>query len=341
MIKPEAKLNPKIFENDVEKKPIRDGFGTGVVKAGEENKNVVVLTADLNESTRTEAFSKKFPERFFEIGIAEQNLASVASGMAHIGKIPFATSYAMFNPGRNWEQIRTTVAYNNQPVKIVGSHAGLTTGPDGGTHQALEDMALMRVIPNMVVISPCDAIEAEKATVACAKNNQPTYLRLCREKTPVITTNETSFEIGKAQVLFQSKINFDEDLDFTIFATGFLVHNALVAAKELSEATGLLKKTKLKIAVINIHTIKPLDTDLILKYAKHSKMIFTVEEHQIAGGMGSAIAEFLAEKNPIKIGFIGVRDQFGQSGKPFELIEKYGLDAEGIKKQILAIISKK
>ena len=346
MIKPEAKLNPKIFETDVEKKPIRDGFGSGVVKAGEENKNVVVLTADLNESTRAEEFSKKFPERFFEIGIAEQNLASVASGMAHMGKIPFATSYAMFNPGRNWEQIRTTVAYNNQPVKIVGSHAGLTTGPDGGTHQALEDIALMRVIPNMVVISPCDVIEAEKATVACAKNNQPTYLRLGREKTPIITTNETPFEIGKAQVLFQSSINFDEDLDFTIFATGFLVHNALVVAKELSgdsDLSGGIKKSlknKLKIAVINIHTIKPLDTDLILKYSKHSKMIFTVEEHQIAGGMGSAIAEFLAEKNPIKIGFIGVKDKFGQSGKPFELIEKYGLDSEGIKKQILAKILK-
>lgn len=334
MIKPEAKLNPKIFENDVEKKPIRDGFGTGVVKAGEENKNVVVLTADLNESTRAEEFSKKFPERFFEIGIAEQNLASVASGMAHVGKVPFATSYAMFNPGRNWEQIRTTVAYNNQPVKIVGSHAGLTTGPDGGTHQALEDMALMRVIPNMVVVSPCDAIEAEKATLACAKNNQPTYLRLGREKTPIITTKETPFEIGRGVVLFQSLINFDEVLDFTIFATGFLVHNALIVAKELSQ------KNKLKIAVINIHTIKPLDTNLILKYAKHSKMIFTIEEHQIAGGMGSAIAEFLAEKTPIKMGFIGVRDQFGQSGKPFELIEKYGLDSEGIKKQILAKISK-
>jgi transketolase len=329
MIKKEAKLNPKIFENDVEKKPIRDGFGSGVVKAGEENKNVVVLTADLNESTRAEEFSKKFPERFFEVGIAEQNLASVASGMAHMGKIPFATSYAMFNPGRNWEQIRTTVAYNNQPVKIVGSHAGLTTGPDGGTHQALEDIALMRVVPNMIVLSPCDVIEAEKATMACAKNNMPTYLRLCREKTAVITTDETPFVIGKANILFQSVVNFDEDLDFTIFATGFLVHNALIVADELT------KKNNLKIAVINIHTIKPLDNDTILKYAKHSKMIFTIEEHQVAGGMGSAIAELLAEKHPIKIGFIGVKDSFGQSGKPFELIEKYGLDVEGIKKQIL------
>jgi transketolase len=329
MIKPEAKLNPKIFETDVEKKPIRDGFGSGLVKAGEINEDVVVLTADLNESTRSEEFSKKFPARFFEVGIAEQNLASVASGMAHMGKVPFATSYAMFNPGRNWEQIRTTVAYNDQPVKIVGSHAGLTTGPDGGTHQALEDIALMRVIPNMVVISPCDYIEAEKATIACAKNNQPTYLRLGREKTPVITSNETPFEIGKANVLFQSVINFDEKLDFTIFVTGFLVHNALLVAKELAE------KNKMKIAVINIHTIKPLDENIVLKYAKHSKMIFTVEEHQIAGGFGSAIAEFLAENNPIKIGFIGVDDKFGQSGKPFELIEKYGLDATGIKKQIL------
>lgn len=329
MIKQEAKLNPKIFEADVEKKPIRDGFGIGVVKAGEIDQNVVVLTADLNESTRSEEFSKKFPERFFEIGIAEQNLASVASGMAHIGKVPFATSYAMFNPGRNWEQIRTTVAYNNQPVKIVGSHAGLTTGPDGGTHQALEDIALMRVIPNMVIISPCDSIEAEKATLACAENNKPTYLRFGREKTPIITTNETPFEIGKANVLFQSTINFDENLDFTIFATGFLVHNALLVAKELSE------KNKFKIAVINIHTIKPLDEYTILKYAKKSKMIFSIEEHQIAGGLGSALAEFLSEKNPIKIGFIGVEDEFGQSGKPLELIEKYGLDIVGIKNKIL------
>lgn len=341
MINKEAKLNPKIFETDVEKKPIRDGFGSGVVKAGEKNKNVVVLTADLNESTRAEEFSKKFPERFFEIGIAEQNLASVASGMAHLGKIPFATSYAMFNPGRNWEQIRTTIAYNNQSVKIVGSHAGLTTGPDGGTHQALEDIALMRVVPNIVVISPCDAIEAEKATLACAENNQPTYLRLGREKTPIITTVETPFKIGKAVPLFQSQINFDEQLDFTIFATGFLVHNALIAAMELTGAGDLSDgnkkslKHKLKIAVVNIHTIKPLDIDTVLRYAKHSKMIFTVEEHQVAGGMGSAIAEFLAEKNPLKIGFIGVNDEFGQSGKPFELIEKYGLDTEGIKKQIL------
>lgn len=332
MIKPEAKLNPNIFKTDVEKKPIRDGFGSGVVKAGEKNNNVVVLTADLNESTRAEEFSKKFPDRFFEIGIAEQNLASVASGMAHIGKIPFATSYAMFHPGRNWEQIRTTVAYNNQPVKIIGSHAGLTTGPDGGTHQALEDIALMRVIPNMVVISPCDAIEAEKATLACTDNNAPTYIRLGREKTPIITTTETPFIIGKANVLFQSPININEQLDFTIFATGFLVHNALVVAEELSQ------KNKLKIAVINIHTIKPLDTDTIIKYARHSKMIFTVEEHQIAGGLGSAIAELLSQKYPIKIGFIGVNDIFGQSGKPLELIEKYGLGVEGIKKQILTVL---
>jgi transketolase len=329
MIKDEAKLNPKIFENDVEKKPIRDGFGSGVVKAGEENENVVVLTSDLNESTRAEEFSKKFPERFFQVGIAEQNLVSVASGLAHVGKIPFATSYAMFSPGRNWEQIRTTVAYNNQPVKIVGSHAGLTTGPDGGTHQALEDIAITRVIPNMIVLSPCDAIEAEKATLACVKNNMPTYLRLCREKTPVITTVETSFEIGKGIVMYQSSINFDEKLDFTIFATGFLVHTAIVVADEL------FNKKKMKSAVINLHTIKPLDTDLILRYAKHSEMIFSLEEHQIAGGMGSAIAEFLSQNYPVKIGFLGVDDKFGESGKPLELIEKFGLDASGIKKQIL------
>jgi transketolase len=329
MIKKEAKLNSKIFENDIEKKAIRDGFGTGVVLAGEENKNVVVLTADLNESTRAEEFSKKFPDRFFEIGIAEQNMASVASGFAHVGKIPFATSYAMFSPGRNWEQIRTTIAYNDRPVKIIGSHAGLTTGPDGGTHQALEDLAITRVIPNMIVISPCDYIEAEKATIECVGNNKPTYIRLGREKTPVITTKETPFGIGKGVVLFQSEINIDEKLDFTIFATGFLVHSALVVAQKLSQ------KKKIKIAVINIHTIKPLDEKLILKYAKNSNQIFTIEEHQIAGGMGSAIAEFLSQNHPIKINFIGVNDKFGQSGKPFELIEKYNLDEFGIENFIL------
>jgi len=330
MLNPKAKLNPKIFESDVEKKAIRDGFGSGVVKAGEQNENVVVLTADLNESTRAEEFSKKFPERFFEVGIAEQNLASVASGLAHMGKIPFATSYAMFSPGRNWEQIRTTIAYNDQPVKIVGSHAGLMTGPDGGTHQALEDIAITRVIPNMIVICPCDSIEAEKATLVCAINDKPTYLRLCREKSAVISTTETPFEIGKANVLFESsELNDEGKFDFTIIATGFLVYNTLLVARELSE------KNNLKIVVINLHTIKPIDSETILTYAKKSKQIFTIEEHQIAGGMGSAVAETLATKYPIKINFIGVKDQFGQSGKPYELIEKYELDVEGIKKQIL------
>ncbi len=205
MLNPDLYLNKKLFDKDVEQVPIRKGFGEGLLKAAEIDKNVVGLCADLTESTQMLTFKQKFPERFIEIGVAEQNLATVASGVAAMGKIPFMTSYAMFSPGRNWEQIRTTIAYNNQPVKIAGSHAGISVGPDGGTHQAIEDMAIMRVIPRMVVISPCDAIEARKATLAAAKTKDPTYIRLAREKTPVMTTESTPFEIGKAQIVFKSE----------------------------------------------------------------------------------------------------------------------------------------
>src|SRR4051812_20411196 len=205
MINPQAKLNPKVFEKDVEQVPIRKGFGEGLVKAGEADERVVGLCADLTESTQMHFFKEKFPHRFVEIGVAEQNLATVASGMAAMGKIPFMTSYAMFSPGRNWEQIRTTIAYNNRPVKIAGSHAGISVGPDGGTHQAIEDIAITRVIPRMVVLSPCDAIEARKATMAAAKTSDPTYIRLAREKTPIMTTDDTPFAIGKATIPFKSK----------------------------------------------------------------------------------------------------------------------------------------
>ncbi len=331
MLNPNLNLNTKMFDNDVEQVPIRKGFGEGLLQSAESDSRVVGLCADLTESTQMLAFKKKFPDRFVEIGVAEQNLATVASGMAAMGKIPFITSYAMFSPGRNWEQIRTTIAYNNRPVKIAGSHAGISVGPDGGTHQAIEDIAIMRVIPRMVVISPCDAIEAKKATLAAAKTDSPTYIRLAREKTPLMTTEETPFEIGKAQVMFDSRkqeVRSSEDeirrkhkiekLDVGIIATGALLHKALKVAKEL-DAKGK------KVAVLNIATIKPLDEHAVLDLAHQAGAIVTVEEHQIVGGLGSAVAETLAQNFPVPIEFIGVHDQFGQSGKPDELLEFYGM----------------
>jgi transketolase len=331
MLNSQAKLNPKVFEKDVEQVPIRKGFGEGLVKAGEADERVVGLCADLTESTQMHFFKEKFPHRFIEIGVAEQNLATVASGMAAMGKIPFITSYAMFSPGRNWEQIRTTIAYNDRPVKIAGSHAGVSVGPDGGTHQAIEDMAITRVMPRMVVISPCDAIEAKKATQAVAKTNTPVYLRLAREKTPVITTEETPFEIGKAQIFFQPIAGKP---DVGIIATGALVHKALKVAEAL-------EKEKIGVTVLNLSTIKPLDEKAIIRLAEEAKAIVTVEEHQIAGGMGSAVAECLAKNKPVPIEFIGVKDQFGQSGKPEELIEHYGMGEEAIKTAVKKVLKRK
>ncbi len=324
-----SSLNPKIFDTDVEQVPIRKGYGEGLLAAGEADKNIVALCADLTESTQTHLFAKKFPERFVEIGVAEQNLASVASGMAAMGKIPFITSYAMFSPGRNWEQIRTTICYNNRPVKIAGSHAGISVGPDGGTHQAIEDLAITRVIPRMVVISPCDSIEAKKATIAAAKTNTPVYIRLGREKTPVITTDSTPFEIGKAEIFRET-----EKPQVVIIATGALVHKALVVANEL-EKTGVFAN------VVNLHTIKPLDEKTIIEQAKKAGAVVTVEEHQIRGGMGSAVAECLAKHHPVPIEFIGVDDQFGQSGKMEELIEHYGMGVEAITRAVKKVVGRK
>lgn len=321
-----SNLNPKLFDEDVEQVPSRNGFGEGLVIAGEENPNVVGLCADLTESTRMEAFKKKYPERFVEVGVAEQNLVTVAAGMAHEGKIPFTSSYATFSPGRNWEQIRTTICYNDQPVKIIGNHTGISVGPDGATHQALEDIALMRVLPNMVVVVPADSIEAKKATIAIAKNGKPSYLRLSRDKTPVITTENSPFEIGKAEVLNHGK-------DVTIIACGSMVYLALKVAKDLED--------QIKVRVINCHTIKPLDTKTILKAAEETGAIVTVEEHQIAGGMGSAIAEVVSDSFPVPIKRIGIEDSFGESGTPQELMKKFGLTEENIKKAVLEVIRRK
>lgn len=311
-----------MFDKDVEQVPIRKGFGEGLLKAGEENPQVVALCADLTESSQAYMFAEKFPKRFVEIGVAEQNLASVASGMAAMGKIPFITSYAMFSPGRNWEQIRTTICYNNRPVKIAGSHAGISVGPDGGTHQAIEDIAITRVLPRMVVISPCDALEAKKATMAAAKINSPVYIRLAREKTPVMTTEATPFEIGKAQIVWKS-----EKPKVGIIATGALLHKALQAAKEL--------EGKMEVEVMNLSTIKPLDKEAVVALAKKAGKIVTIEEHQVNGGMGSAVAECLAANHPVPMRFVGVNDEFGQSGTPEELIEFYKMG----KKALLDILN--
>lgn len=319
-------LNPKLFDTDVEQAPIRAGFGEGLVLAGRADERVVAMCCDLTESTKMDAFAKEFPKRFFEMGIMEQSSASVASGMAAMGKVPFVSSYAMFSPGRSWEQIRTTICYNDRPVKIVGSHAGVSVGPDGGTHQAIEDMAITRVIPRMVVITPCDSIEAKKATIAMAKTNSPTYLRLAREKTPIITTEETPFEIGKAQEFFRT-----ESPKVGIIACGGLVHNALMAAKEL-EAEGV------STIVLNMATIKPLDREAVVALAKETGAIVSVEEHQVSGGLGSAIAEVLASEHPTKMAFIGVHDKFGQSGTPLELIKHYGMDKDSIKSAVKKLL---
>lgn len=331
MIKKEQQLNPKVFDTDVEQVAIRQGFGDGLLLAGEEDQRIVGLCADLTESTKMNLFAEKFPHRFVEIGVAEQNLASVAAGMAAMGKIPFISSYAMFSPGRNWEQIRTTICYNDVPVKIAGSHAGVSVGPDGGTHQAIEDIALMRVIPRMVVISPCDHIEARKATLVAAKTDSPTYIRLAREKTPVITTEETPFHLGKASVFFESE---GDTMDVGIIATGALVHKALRVAKELDQQG-------IRVTVLNISTIKPLDTKAVENLAKKAGALVTVEEHQIAGGLGSAVAEHLAKTFPTPQEFIGVRDHFGQSGTPEELIEHYCMDEVAIHAAVNRVIERK
>jgi len=310
-----------------EKVPTRDGYGKGLVDAGEKDERVVALCADLAESTRCHWFKEKFPERYIEVGVAEQNMATIASGLANYGKIPFISSYAVFSPGRNNEQIRTTASLSKLPVKICGAHAGVSVGPDGATHQALEDIALMRVQPNMTVLVPCDAIESRKATLAAAFCEGPVYIRFGREKTPVFTTEKTPFEIGKALILREGK-------DVTIIGCGALLYNALVAAEELS-------KEGIEAEVINSHTVKPLDIETILNSVKKTKAIVTVEEHQIMGGFGSAVAEALSQHFPVPQEFIGVCDRFGESGEPDELIEAFGMGVKDIKKAILKVIKRK
>jgi len=329
MLNPDAKLNPKLFDENIEARPTRDGYGEGLVIAGDTDPNVVALCADLTESTRTEAFAQKFPRRFFELGVAEQNMATIAAGLGISGKIPFIASYATFSPGRNWEQIRTTIAYNNSNVKIAGHHAGISVGPDGATHQATEDIALMRVIPNMRVIVPCDAIEARKATVAAAEVWGPIYLRFQREGTPVMTSEETPFIPGKAEIFWQSK-----KPDVLIIGCGGVLYNALTAAREL-------EKEKIGSIVLNCHTIKPIDERKIVDLAKKVGAVVTVEEHQVQGGLGSAVAEVLARSCPVPVEFVGMQNTFGESGPPAGLLEKFGIDEEGIIRAVNKVLRRK
>ena len=301
-----------------ELEPIRKGFGRGLLEAGKADKNVVAACADLTESTQMHLFAQEFPDRFVQVGVAEQNLVTMATCMAAMGKIPFVSSYAAFSPGRTWEQIRTTIALNDRPVKIIGSHAGVSVGADGATHQMLEDIALMRALPNMVVIAPCDALEAEKATLAMAKDKRPNYMRLAREATPIFTSPHTPFEIGKGYV-------FRVGADVSIVATGTMTYQALEAAK-------LLATKDIGAEVVHISTIKPLDEDIILASVKKTRHVVTAEEAQVAGGLGGAVAELLGEKLPTSMIRVGMQDRFGESGEPEELLKHFGLDAESIAK---------
>lgn len=302
----------------------REGFGDGIVEIANELSNVVALTADLTESTGLTKFEEKYPERFVQVGVAEQNLAGIAAGMALAGKIPFMTSYGVFSPGRNWDQIRVSICYSNANVKIVGSHGGLATGKDGATHQALEDIALTRVLPNMIVIVPCDYIEAKKATIAAARVNSPVYIRLCREKTPIITNDQPYFEIGKANIIKEGK-------DITIIGSGPILAEGLKAAEKLN-------KDGVSCEVINCHTIKPIDSQTIIKSAKKTGKVITIEDHQVTGGLGSAVSELLSENLPTKVHRVGMRDKFGESGSYEELLSKYNMDANSIKEAILEIL---
>lgn len=322
MLNSNAHLSAKVFADDIDRKPTRDGFGIGAVEVGKIDPRAVVLCADLAESTRAELFQKEFPDRFIELGVAEQNMAAVASGMASAGKIPFIVSYAAFSPGRNYEQIRTTIALNRANVKVCGMHAGVSVGPDGATHQMLEDIGMMRMLPGMTVISPADVEEARKAVVAAAQVDGPVYLRFGRSATPVFTTSETQFHIGKALTLWES-----ENPQVAIFGTGSLSYNALLAASSLAEEG-------ISTIVVHIPTIKPLDIEPILDAASRTGRVVTVEEHQVAGGFGSAIAELLSDRHPVSIKRLGIQDKFGQSGNPEELLAHYGLDAPHIKEAV-------
>ena len=322
-----VKLADNLFSSDIKQVPIRNGYGEGLLVLGKENPDVIVLCCDLVESTRSLDFAKAYPDRFVEVGVAEQNLAGLGAGMAHEGMIPFVTSYATFSPGRNWDQIRVSICYSGNNVKIIGSHAGISVGPDGATHQAMEDIAITRVLPRMTVLVPCDAIEAKKATIAAAKMNGPVYIRLAREKTPQFTIAETPFEIGQAFV-------YNEGKDCTIAAAGPQVYYALQAAHELS-------KEGIECEVINSGSVKPLDEQTIISSVKKTGCLVSAEEHQVQGGVGSAIAECLARNFPVPQEFVGMPNSFGESGEPNELIAKWGMDSRAIISAVKKVLNRK
>lgn len=328
MINPKSRLSKKLFKPEIEQVAARDGYGKGLVELGDRNRNVVVLTGDLSESTRSHWFAEKFPDRFIEVGVAEQNMMGIAAGLALSGKIPFVSSYATFNPGRNWDQLRVSVCYSLANVKVAGAHAGISVGPDGATHQALEDIAMVRALPNLVVVVPCDATEAQKATIAIAESLKgPCYIRFGREKTSVFTTQDSPFQIGRAEI-------FREGDEVAIIGSGILVYHALQAAEELS-------KGGIECMVVNNHTIKPIDRKTITAVAKKCGAVVTVEEHQINGGAGSAVMEVLAEEYPVPVERVGMPDSFGESGQPYELIEKYGMGKDSIIKAVLEVLKRK
>ncbi|HLC55632.1 MAG TPA: transketolase family protein [Candidatus Nanoarchaeia archaeon] len=320
-------LNPNLFKKTVEQVPTRNGFGEGLVVAAEKNNNILGLCADLTDSTKMNSFKDKFPLRFIEVGVAEQNMMGIAAGLALNGKITFLASYAVFSPGRNWDQLRVSVCYNNVNVKVIGAHAGISVGPDGATHQALEDVAITRVLPNLTVVVPCDSIETKKATQAIAEKKGPCYLRLTREKTPIITTLKSPFIIGKAEILA-------EGTDVTLIGAGPVLYEALVAANEL-------QKQKISCQVINCHTIKPIDAKTIINAAKKTKAFVTIEEHQINGGIGSAISEVITRNYPIPIEFIGMPNSFGESGQPDELLNKYEMKSKHIILAVKKVLKRK
>lgn len=320
-------LNLHLFDKDVDQQATRDGFGEGIVLAAQENSQVVGLTADLTESTRMEDFAKKYPERFFQVGVAEQNMMGIAAGLALSDKIPFIASYATFSPGRNWDQLRVSVCYSQANVKIAGCHSGISVGPDGATHQAMEDIAITRVLPNLTVIYPCDAIEARKATLAAAHHAGPVYLRLARAKTALITTEMSPFVIGKASVCRDGP-------DVAILATGPLLYEALLTAETLTQE-------RIQATVVSVSTIKPLDEETLLRIGRHCKAVVTVEEHQIFAGFFGAISEFYAKHYPLPIEPIAVMDRFGESGEPDELLKKFGLKARDIRSAVHRVIKRK
>ncbi|MBD3251801.1 transketolase family protein [Candidatus Uhrbacteria bacterium] len=320
-------LNPKLFDKDVEQTPTRNGYGDGLVQIGKKNKDVVVLTGDLAESTRAHKFQQEFPDRFVECGVAEQNMMGVAAGLALAGKIPFVSSYAVFVPGRNWDQLRVSVCYSNANVKVAGAHAGISVGPDGATHQALEDIAITRVLPGLTVIVPCDYEEAKKCTIAVSKMKGPVYFRFAREKTPHITTSKTTFIIGKNYVCNEGK-------DVTIAACGPLLYEALLASKDL-------EAKKISAEVINCHTIKPFDEETLVTSVQKTGACVTVEEHQITGGLNGAVSETLGRHHPVPIEAVGMPNRFGESGQPDELLKKYGMKAKDIVKAVEKVLKRK